>query len=154
MNDEKKKRAAKLLAVLANHKPHVYFLLWKKVTTDELIDRLDSKVIMHKRRSKIAVASGCTHRVKTKLHNPLLRIAFNRIKGPNIKKLLRKAFQNLLSNHDKMSSLALHRWKKFVMQCNHKEGIGAVSKNARFTDGFNTLELYRRGKLHRGFRSI
>jgi len=109
---------------------------------------------MHKRRSKIAVASGCTLRVKTKLQNPLLRVAFNRIKGPDIKKLLRKAFQDLASNHDKMLSLALHRWKKAAMQCNFKEGIGAVSKNARFTDGFNTLELFRRGKLFRAFRNI
>ena len=71
------------MTVLANNKPHIYFIRWKNLTTDDIIDRLDAKVIMHKQRSKIAVAVGHTYRLKTKFENPLLRIAFNRIRGPN-----------------------------------------------------------------------
>ena len=34
INDEKKKKASKVLSVLAKNKPHVYFLLWKNFTTN------------------------------------------------------------------------------------------------------------------------
>jgi hypothetical protein len=48
-----------LLAHLANIKPHIYFLAWKKMTIDDIIDYHEGKAMKHKRRAK--VAAGTSH---------------------------------------------------------------------------------------------
>jgi hypothetical protein len=137
---ERRGKMLTLLGWMANFKPHVYFLLWKKQALHEYVNNLKNDVAVHKKKARLASAAAQVARPLEASRLPILRLAFAQLIGPNKDEIIRRAMVDLGNNHDKAIRNQLFLWKLAVFRDKMEEGMNSLSKRPNVIDGVMKLE--------------
>jgi hypothetical protein len=117
-----RQRQVRLLAILGNSKPHIYFLFWKRVAENEKVNALKNDVKKHRKNAAVALASGIIKKKTDSVNLPLLRLAFDKIvQRPG--GIVRIAIADMAKNHSKACGKALGLWKLFMLRKRHEAEI-------------------------------
>jgi hypothetical protein len=152
--EEKRGKMLKFLGWMANFKPHVYFLLWKKVTVYEYVNNLKQEIVVNKKKARVATGAG---QLKVSLDSsrlPILRLAFAKLIGPNKEEIIRRAMADLGNNHDKALRNKLFLWKIAVFRKTMDEGMAALAKRPKVIDGVMKLEKVKNRRPRLALRNL
>jgi hypothetical protein len=131
----KRGKMLKLLGWMANFKPHVYFLMWKKRVFSDKVNDLNEEIQKEKRKTRTAMAG-------VKLNNsklPILRLAFSKLLGPGKGKPLKALAMIMHRNGEFNLKLACDKLIKNVSMDWYKTqlegGLAAIAKRPKIIDG-------------------